>query len=121
MEWLPHATEGYQQSQQVGGKSQENRIRGKLGVQEPHWGKQNWDTEDDLDGLIEQNPGIHPKLAADLPVVIPEEDNPCPIATVETKTLEPNDIAAAAETNSGIKHTPGVCDGNNAPTPFLNK
>ena len=79
----------------------------------------NWDTEYELVGLIDQDPGIHPELAADLPGVILEENTPVPVAAVDTKKLNPNAIAAATTANSGIKNTTGVYDGSDAPTPIF--
>ena len=46
-----------------------------------------------------------------------EEDTPGPVAAMETKTLDPNAIAAAATTNSVIKNTTGVYAGNDYTTP----
>ena len=48
-----------------------------------------------------------------------EEDIPVPVAAVETKILDPNTIAAAAATNSGIANTTGVYYDSNSPTPIF--
>ena len=47
------------------------------------------------------------------------EDNPGPVATVETEILDPNAIAAIAVDNSGITNTIGVYDDRDAPTPIF--
>ena len=78
-----------------------------------------WDTEDDLYSLIETDPGSHPELDYWFPGLLVEEDIPGPVAAVETKKLDPNDIAATASDNSGIKNTTGVYDDSNTPTPIF--
>ena len=78
-----------------------------------------WDTQDDLGVLIEQDPGSHPDLAADFRQVILEEDTPIPIAAVETKTFFRNAIAAAASATSGIKNTTGFYYDRDSPTPIF--
>ena len=80
-----------------------------------------WDTEDDLNCLLEPDHRRHPELAAEFPVVLLEEDIPGLVATMETEILEPNASAAeAADTsNSGIKNTTGVYDAINTLTPIF--
>ena len=73
-----------------------------------------WDTGDDLYGMIDTDTEIHPEIATELPGVILEEYNLGPVTAVETETLHHNDINAAAYTTtdtvtgSGITYTPGV-------------
>ena len=50
------------------------------------------------------------------PGVLLEEDNPGPVAAVETKTLDPNVISDAASSNSSIKHITGLRGDSDAPT-----
>ena len=64
-----------------------------------------WDNEDEQDGLIETDPGIHTELVPEFTVVLLEEDTPGPVAAVETKTLDTNSIAAPVAANSGITNT----------------
>ena len=45
------------------------------------------------------------------------EDTPGPVSVMETKTLEPNAIAAAAAANNGNTNTTGVFE--TLPPPFL--
>ena len=66
-----------------------------------------WDTEDDLDGLIYPYTVVQPELSAKFPGVILEEDTPVPVSTMDIETLDPNDIAASAADNSGITNTTG--------------
>ena len=54
------------------------------------------DIKYDLDGLLETDIGIHPELVNEFPVVLLKEDNPDPVAALETKILDPNTITAAA-------------------------
>ena len=38
---------------------------------------------------------------------------------METETLDPNDTASTADSNSGITHTSGVFDKRGSPTPII--
>ena len=78
-----------------------------------------WYIEYDLDGLIDPDHGSHPELAAELPGVLLEEDIPRPVAAMEIEILDPNNIAAAAAANRGIKNTTGLYDDIYAPTPIF--
>ena len=78
-----------------------------------------WDTEDEVYGLLEPDHGIHPELATEFPGVLLEEEIPGPVAAVEAEILYPNAIDAAAAANSGIVNTTGVYDGDDSPSPFL--
>ena len=78
-----------------------------------------WDTEDDLDGLIETDPGIHPELAYKLPGVLLGEYTLGPVTTVETKIIDPNTIVAANPDNSVIINTTVVYNGRYTPTPIF--
>ena len=79
-----------------------------------------WDTEDDLDGLLDPDHGSHPELAAELPGVLLEEDNPGPVSAVDTKILYPYSISTAAAYNSVIKNTTGLYDDSDAPIFSIN-
>ena len=78
-----------------------------------------WDTEDDLNGLLDPDCEIQTGLATDFPGVIREEDTPVPIAAVETELFDPNTIAAAAAANSNIKHNTGVYYDRDSNIPIL--
>ena len=78
-----------------------------------------WDTEDDLDGLLEPYHGSHPDLDYDLPGVLLEEDIPGPVAAAENEILDLNTIDAVANINGGITNKTVVCDYSNAPTPIF--
>ena len=78
-----------------------------------------WNTDNDLDGLIEPYHGSPPDLAAELPVVLMYEYNPGPISDVETETLDPNAITADTDAKSGIKIITVVYDCSNTPTPIF--
>ena len=51
--------------------------------------------------------------------MIPEEDTPGTVGTVETEIFDPNTIAAAAASNSAIAKTIGVYDDREATTPIF--
>ena len=89
-----------------GGNNNKTEYRANLEFRNGTKDKFEWDTEDDLDGLIEINTGIYPDLTTELPVAILEEYTLDPFESVETGTLDPNAIADAAATKSGIIHTP---------------
>ena len=74
---------------------------------------------DDLDIIIYMDPGIHPELAAKLPLVILDEDTLGPVTAMNIETLDPNAISAVSAANIGITHTPGVCDDSGSPIPIL--
>ena len=78
-----------------------------------------WDTEDDLDGLLQPDHGSHPEFANYFQGVLLEEDIPGSVTAVETKILDPNTIAAATSGNSCITNTTEVYDDSDATTPFL--
>ena len=69
--------------------------------------------------IIQQYPGSHPELAAEFPVVLLKEDTTGPVATVETKTLDPSTIANAAVSTSVITNTTGFYNDRNSPTPIF--
>ena len=81
--------------------------------------KIHWCTEDELYGLIETYPGIHSGLSTEFPGLLLEEDTPCPIAAVDTKTLDSNNIVTAAATNGGPTNTTGLYYYNNDTTPIF--
>ena len=72
-----------------------------------------------MDGLIYTDPRIHPELVAELLVTLLEEETPGPISARDTKTLDPNAITAASDTNSDIANTKVVHDDSNVPTPIF--
>ena len=78
-----------------------------------------WDIEDELDGLIDIVTGSHPDISTELPGVLLEEKIPVPVDSIEDESIDNNVINDSAAGNSGIVHTPGVCDENGAPTPIL--
>ena len=78
-----------------------------------------WGTEDDLYFHLEPDPGTPTKLADDFSGVILEEDNLEPVAALETKILDPNDITTSAAANSGIKNITGVYYDSNTTTNIL--
>jgi hypothetical protein len=72
-----------------------------------------WDIEDDINILLEEDPGRHPELAANFPGVEMEDDLLDPITALEPDVaVDANLAAAVAAANSGISHTPGVNDDN---------
>ena len=76
-----------------------------------------WDTEDELDGLIEPDPGIQPDSDTELPVLLMDEETPGLVAVMDTKTLEPNAIIYSTSANIFIPDTIVVCDDSNTLTP----
>ena len=100
----------------MGEEFHKNRVWGNLGFRDPTKYVFDWDTEDELDGLIYTDPGNHPELAAEFLGMLLEEDNPGHVAVADTKTLKPNTIIAVASTNSVIKNTEGVYNESDTPT-----
>ena len=80
-----------------------------------------WDTDYDLDGLIDMDHGIQPEISYEFPGVLLEEDNLVHVITMDTKKLDHNAIDTAASNNSGIIHTPRVCDNSDNPNPIIEK
>ena len=78
-----------------------------------------WDTEDDLDELIDPDIGSHPELAAESSGMLLEEDTPCPVYAVQNEKIDPNNIATADGAKSGIKNTTGVYDYSDDPNPIF--
>ena len=78
-----------------------------------------WDTEDDLDGLIEPDLVSHTELAAKLPGLLLEKYTPGPVSPIDIETLDPKNIDAAAVDNSGITNNTGVYDDTDTPTPIF--
>jgi hypothetical protein len=77
-----------------------------------------WDIEDDLSILLEDDPGSHPELAANFPEVEMEAGSFAPNTAVDPEaSADANLAAAAAAANSGISHTPGVNHDDNAVQP----
>ena len=78
-----------------------------------------WYTEDDIDGILDPDHGIQPKLVSEFPVLFLEEDTPGPVTAVDTEIIDHNTIAAAADANSGVTNTTGLYNYSNAPTPIF--
>ena len=118
---LPHATAGDQRSQQVGGWVGYNKTEYGDNLEFRNRTKEffEWETEYDLDGLMEPYPGSHPDLAAEFPVLILEGDTTGPITAVDTETIGPNNISDASASNNSITNTQGFCDDRNSPTPIF--
>ena len=119
VELVLYSTASNKHNQEVVGESKKTEYGANLDFRKCTKEIFYWVTEDDLDGLIEPDPGSHPQLAADFQGVLLEEYTPYPVASVETKIFDPNNIATVAATNSGIKNTTGFYDDSNAPTPFF--
>ena len=78
-----------------------------------------WYTDYDLDVLIDTYPRRHPGFSVEFPAMLLNEDTPGPDTNVETEALNPNYIAAADVTYSGITRAPGMCDGSDSPNPIF--
>ena len=78
-------------------------------------------TEYDLDVLIDPDPGSHPVLVSELPVLILDENTPYQITAMETNTLVPSSIADFSDANRCNTHNTVVCDNNEAPAPILHQ
>ena len=102
-----------------GGGSNKTKYGGNLDFRKRTREKFDWNIEDELDGLLELEHEIHTELAYEFPGELLEENIPGPVAFMETKILEPNDISSAAAANSSIINTRGVYYGIDNPTPFL--
>jgi hypothetical protein len=73
-----------------------------------------WDIKDDLNILMEEDPGRHPQLAANFPSVEMEDDPLDPVTSVDPEAaIDANLAAIAAAANSGISHAPGVSNNDN--------
>ena len=48
-----------------------------------------------------------------------EEETPVSLASMNTETLDSNDIYNDAVPSSGVIHTPGIFDYNGAPSPII--
>ena len=70
--------------------------------------------------MIESDPGCHPKLYDELPVVLLEENITGPAEALEDEFIEENAVATTTSTNSSIVHNPGVCDDNSDPISMIN-
>ena len=65
------------------------------------------------------DPGSHPELSADFPVVIIEEYILGPVSAMETETLDPNIFASTYASNSVITNNLCVCDDRGDTTPIF--
>ena len=107
----------------MGGKSKKSEYGANLEFRNFTKELFDWDTEDDLDGLIDPDPVSHPELSNELPGMILEEDTPCSVNKLETQRLVPNAVSAAAASASKIfiTNNTGVCDNSDTPNPILHQ